>query len=178
MIVNLNRFITTALYVGLLQFLSISFKVKQSFKSCMQEEEKGKNQRYKKIKSTGRQKWWRERYSLFFTFKKCSMITENSWRWIPTHDTALRIKQFQNKTHLPPELRNGLSWEALGLTKGSTFPCCSQYCISSLTHIESLTLWTVSSRRSCSTKMRCVCKSLLLFPEGITADILLNSISL
>ena len=52
MIVNLNRFITTALYVGLLQFLSISFKVKQSFKSCMQEEEKGKNQRYKKIKST------------------------------------------------------------------------------------------------------------------------------
>ena len=52
MIVNLNRFITTALYVGLLQFLSISFKVIQSFKSCMQEEEKGKNQRYKKIKST------------------------------------------------------------------------------------------------------------------------------
>ena len=121
--------------------------------------------------------------TIFFVskFKKCPMITENSWKWMPTHETALRIKQFQNKTHSQTEfreLRNGLSAWALGLTRGSTFPCCSQYCISSLTHIESFTLWTVSSRRSCSTKMRCGCKSLLLFPDGITADTSLNCISL
>lgn len=78
----------------------------------------------------------------------------------------------QSRTHLLPEFRKGLSCPAFGLTKGSTFPCCSQYCISSLAHCDSFTLWTFNSRRSCSTKVRCDCKSLLPFPEGITADIL------
>ena len=79
---------------------------------------------------------------------------------------------FQSSMHLLPEFRNGLSWApAFGLTSGSAFPCCSQYCINSLAHCESFIRCTFSSRRNCSTKVRWDCKSLLLLPDGITVDI-------
>ena len=121
-----------------------------------------------------------KRLTIFFVLHVQKMSHDN-WELL---EMDVSWNSSQNKTQLQPGpgWKSGLSWaNNLGLTKGSTFPCCSQYCISSLAHVESLTLGTVSSRRSCSTKMRCVCKSLLLFPEGpegITTDILLNCISL
>ena len=110
--VKLYRFITTAPYVGSLQFLSTGFKAKQSFKIMYAVGGEGNViQCYKKpphwIKTKRRQKWLRERYSLLFTLKNCPMITENCWGWMPTHETALRIKHFRIRHIYRPSFWTG-----------------------------------------------------------------------